>query len=368
MAKKTWVEDNLAEVSVRDIEKVNLPRAQALFSDVSRNTAHPQGRRYPITSKTRPGEVMMGSDDPSFLSSSVKFDKGVNSADPVVSRVRQKGMYAMPAGNFESADCCKDKTAGCAAACLNTTGRLGLHTATQLARTKMLFEHPAESLALLAHEAHNHFENTIRQGFLPALRLDGTSELHIDEMDAGDYIFGGQGGEYQKTRTERGPLRGLPQAVGSEYGKRHAKGALSGPTPRSRQSNVTRVASWSEGLTKDRAVEITSEGLDIATPVTNFGSSIDSLGKKPLPSHIEMQFSRGGSGLILPAVNYDEHDAVGVRRQTGAMGVLRAKSPGFGAVGAGAPGRKDSFLREHPAVPVKLSASRHVSRQQVGEQ
>lgn len=334
---REFLEDTLKQVTVRDIEKVHLPSARAKFAEISRGTEHP----------TMPGKF--GSDNPKMLSSSVKFDKTTSATDPMIRRVVQRGMYLTPAGQHGCSDACRDKTGGCAAACLNVSGRLGLQQANQVARTKMLQTYPAEGLAIIADEAHTFFEDTIRKGKVPSLRLDGTSELHIDQMDAGDLIFQGPGGRYSQIRkgSEFGPTQGLPMAVGSEYGKRHAKDVLPGNEPEMRQSNVKRVASWNERMTKGRAEQLTSRGGDIAVPVTNFGTSSN---PAPAPSHISVQFSGGRESLILPATDYDEHDVVGLREQTGSAGILRQKLPGFGLkFDEGKSVQIGRFLREHPA-------------------
>lgn len=330
---REFLEDILKGVTVRDIEKVHLPSARAKFAEISSQTENPY----------KPGQF--GSQNPKMLSTSVKFEKNKKINDPVLSRVEAFGMYLMPAGKHGCADACADKTAGCSAGCLNIAGRLSQTIPTQIARTNFLTTHPAEGLALIGDEAHTNFEKAIRRGNLPSLRLDGTSELHIDNMDAGDFIFGGPGGRYQKKRgKEFGPTAGLPMVVGSEYGKRYAKDVLPGPTPKSRQPNVVRVGSWNEQMTQGRAEQMHSAGEDIALPVINLG--------KQIPSHVQMNFGPGGS-LVLPTADYDKHDIIALRPQTGAAGLLHEKKPGFGLdpnLTASQQRAKARFLREHPAV------------------
>lgn len=341
---RDFLEDILRQVTPRDIERVHLPSARALFTDISRNTVHPLG----LTNK-KTGEVLRGSNNPQMLSNSIKFDKSGKSSDPLISRVVQRGMYLAPAGKYGCSDTCKDKTGPCSASCLNPSGHMAYQLANQVARTHMLRQHPAEGLALIADEAHTFFEETLAKNHLPSLRLDGTSELHIDQMDAGDYIFQGPGGRYAKKRrgSEFGPTQGYPMVVGSEYGKRYAKDVLPGNEPEMRQSNVTRVASWNDRTTEARGNQLQSRNLDIALPVTNFGSSQH---PRPVPSHVEVQFGPGGR-LVMRATDYDEHDAVGVRRQTGSAGLLRAKLPGFELSFDPKDAEKiGRFLREHPAV------------------
>lgn len=312
---REFLEDILKQVQPRDTEKVDLAKAQKKFAEVVSSTENPK----------RPGQF--GSQTPAFLSRSIKFDKGRAGADPIISRVSARGMYLMPAGKFGACDTCRDKTAGCAAACLHDSGFQDL--ANQLGRTNFLRDYPVEGLALLNDEIHSHFvaseNNPARKGgpLLPSLRLDATGELHLDESDIGDLLFGGARGERQEIHTE-GQFKGLPRMVGSEYGKRHAKNPLGIiGMPQSRQSNVTRVASWNEGLHIDRAREIILGGNDITGPNTGAKKARKIEGSRMA----EVPF-KGGS-LVLPVVDYDEHDITGIREQTGSFGELSVKHPGF---------------------------------------
>lgn len=320
---REFLEDILRQVTRRDIDKVLnsdqlMASAYGKFAEISAGTENPN----------RPG--VFGSKKPNFLSTSIKFEKGRFKEDPVISSIVQKGMYLAPAGKFGTADCCKDKTSGCSAACLHDAGFQDV--ATQIARTKMLTDHPVEGIALLADEIDNHVASVRRMSrrtsglFVPAVRLDATSELHTDDMEIGDRLYGGPKGEYQEVHTE-GPLKGLPMLMGNEYGKRFAKGLLPGAEPTMRQSNVTRVLSWSEGMTAARADQARSRGLDITGPTVDLGTSAH---PKPLPEGAQavVPFA-GGETRTIPAVDYDEHDATGARTQAGNFGVLRAKAPGF---------------------------------------
>lgn len=322
MARK-YLEDMLKEVTVRDIEKVHLPSAYALLQE--------EGRKAGVSPKS---EVKM-------LSSSVKFDKPYPGLD-----VSQKGMYLMPAGKGGCADACKDKTAGCSAACLHNSGFQSL--AHQTARTNLFRRDPAAGLAVAAFELHTHAENVLKQGGLPSGRLDATSELHIEDIpEVGDYVWGGPGGKYQKIQ-KTGPAKGLPHLIGSEYGKRYAKEPLGGPTPKPGQPNVYRAPSWSERLTRGRALELIGEGHDIALPVTN-------IKKKDRPTHISMQFGTGEEPLSLPVSDFDEHDITFLRNrfkpsgEPGGAGILREKRPGFDKKRpSGSEQAAARFLRPHP--------------------
>lgn len=325
MARK-YLEDALREVSVQDIKNVHLPTARALLSEEARKAGIASGKA-------------------NMLSESVKFDKPYPGLTVV-----QRGMYLMPAGKGGCADACRDKTAGCSAACLHNTGRLNL--AHQVARTNTLHRDPAAGLALIADELHTHAEKTLRQGGVPSGRLDATSELHIEDMPAGEYIWGGPGGKYQETRGASYPkeMRGIPLLIGSEYGKRYAKKPLTGKTPEPGQPNVYRVPSWSEGLTRGRALQLIGEGHDIATPVTNVPRSAK-------PERMLMQFGTGEEPLELPVSDFDEHDITYLRQmhkstgEQGHFGLLREKKPSFGRKREeGTEAAAARFLRPHPVV------------------
>ena len=315
--------DLLSGISVRDIERTyrdtdKLRNAQAKLQSIADETENPKR----IDKKT--GKPTRASKNIKFLSSSIKFDKAGTSSDPMVRKTSQKGMYVMPAGLYGTADCCGHKTGPCSAACLHDTGFQDL--ANQIARTNALEQMGPDALAILAAETDDHVRasenfSRLKGGpYLPAIRYDATSELKIDNMEAGDFIMG----RHATLHTE-GPFKGLPRLLVPEYAKEHAKDVLSGPEPVSRQPNVTRVPSWSEKTTLARGQQLRSRGIDIAVPATNYGSSTN---PKPVPSHVSVQF-KGGS-LVLPAVDYDEHDNIALRPFTGSAGILRAKNPTFG--------------------------------------
>lgn len=338
MARK-YLEDMLKEVTVRDIEKAHLPTAYSLLQE--------EGRKAGLKPTS---EVSM-------LGRSTKIDKPY----PGIENVVGKGMYLMPAGKGGCADACKDKTAGCAAACLHNSGFQSL--AHQTARTNALRRDPAYGLAIITHELHTHAENVLRQGGHPSGRLDATGELHIEDIpEVGAYVWGGPGGKYQKIH-KTGPYKGLPHLSGSEYGKRYAKEPLGKPTPAPGQPNVYRAPSWSERLTRGRALELIGEGHDIALPVTN-------VRKKDRPTHISMQFGTGEEPLILPVSDFDVHDSTFLRNhfkpagEPGHAGILREKRPGFDKKRpSGSEQAAARFLRAHP-VETPVSVSRRPSRKQ----
>jgi hypothetical protein len=96
---------------------------------------------------------------------------------------------------------CPSATEGCAAACLNTAGRGGMGTgalagdelananAIQRARVRRTLEYfndrPA-FVATLAHEIGLFVKRCERDGFVPCVRLNGTSDLRWETTPAGD--------------------------------------------------------------------------------------------------------------------------------------------------------------------------------------
>lgn len=323
---REFLEDALRQVSVKDIKNVHLPSARALLNEEAKKAGITSGKS-------------------SMLSVSTKFAKPYPGLV-----VQQRGMYLMPAGKSGCADTCRDKTAGCAAACLHNTGRLNLPH--QIARTNTLHRDPAAGLALIADEVHTHAENMLRQGAIPSIRIDGTSELHIEDMPAGEHIFGGPGGKYQELRGPSYPkeMRGIPLLIASEYGKRYAKDVLPGRTPAPGQPNVYRVPSWNERLTRGRALQIIGEGHDIATPVIGVKG-------KEKPERMLMHFGTGEEPLELPVTDFDEHDITYLRQlhkstgEQGHFGLLREKKPTFGRKREkGTEAAVARFLRPHPVV------------------
>lgn len=104
-------------------------------------------------------------------------------------------MHLAP-GRLSGFNVCPKATAGCLAACLNTAGRGGLdagsriHYADLVAgtrinsvqaarqwRTRRLFEHRAAFMADLVRELGAFVRRAKRQGLIPAVRLNGTSDI-----------------------------------------------------------------------------------------------------------------------------------------------------------------------------------------------
>lgn len=91
---------------------------------------------------------------------------------------------------------CANATAGCAAACLNTAGRGGIGldadglNAIQIARirrTRWAFRDRVGFLSALAAEVAAHERRARAHGLLPAVRLNGTSDLRWERFAVGAY-------------------------------------------------------------------------------------------------------------------------------------------------------------------------------------
>lgn len=91
---------------------------------------------------------------------------------------------------------CAKATVGCRAACLNTAGRGGLGLKTkgdngvQKARrrkTHWFFARRAEFMAQLATEVANHVKKAEGKGFIPCIRLNGTSDIRWETIPVGGY-------------------------------------------------------------------------------------------------------------------------------------------------------------------------------------
>jgi hypothetical protein len=81
---------------------------------------------------------------------------------------------------------CPHATAGCAAACLNTAGRGGIGLdadglnviqAARIRRTRYFHANRGAFLGMLVAEVERHERSAKRHGMLPAVRLNGTSDL-----------------------------------------------------------------------------------------------------------------------------------------------------------------------------------------------
>lgn len=91
---------------------------------------------------------------------------------------------------------CPKATVGCRAACLNTAGHGGIRlksgeeNGVQKARrrkTHQFFARRAEFMEQLATEVANHVRKAERKGFIPCIRLNGTSDLRWESIPVGGY-------------------------------------------------------------------------------------------------------------------------------------------------------------------------------------
>ena len=81
---------------------------------------------------------------------------------------------------------CPKRTEGCTAACLNTAGRGGIFKKgestnviqqARIRKTKMFFENRDQFLADLEKDIRLGIKQAEKQGFIPAFRLNGTSDI-----------------------------------------------------------------------------------------------------------------------------------------------------------------------------------------------
>jgi hypothetical protein len=91
---------------------------------------------------------------------------------------------------------CPKATVGCRAACLNTAGRGGMGLKThgdngvQKARrrkTHQFFARRAEFMQQLAIEIAKHVAKAERKGFIPCIRLNGTSDIRWETIPVGPF-------------------------------------------------------------------------------------------------------------------------------------------------------------------------------------
>lgn len=95
---------------------------------------------------------------------------------------------------------CPHATKGCAAACLNTAGRGGIYKKGEttnaiqicrIARTDLFFDDSTAFFLQLVKEIGAHVRRASRHGLIPAVRLNGTSDLPWEriKLDDGRTIF-----------------------------------------------------------------------------------------------------------------------------------------------------------------------------------
>jgi hypothetical protein len=92
---------------------------------------------------------------------------------------KTKIMYLAPS-NLSGKNVCPFASTGCASACLNTAGLGGVYQSIQdsrINRTNFFFNHKQEFFNQLVKEIKSHVTKCNKDGFKPAIRLNGTSDL-----------------------------------------------------------------------------------------------------------------------------------------------------------------------------------------------
>jgi len=127
----------------------------------------------------RPNNTSKGMTMKSLLSTSVKIRKSDGFTDKFLSKI----LYFSPV-NLSGFQVCAHASAGCAAACLNTSG-MGIYKNVQEARkrkTRLFFEARPEFLASLDHEIKCFAKLCAKLGKVAVVRLNGTSDLPWEKM------------------------------------------------------------------------------------------------------------------------------------------------------------------------------------------
>lgn len=101
-------------------------------------------------------------------------------------------LYLAPA-NLSGYEVCPQRSPGCTAACLNTAGRGAFNKTQQarLARTRWYFKDRQAFMAKLVRELRSHARWCKRKGYLPAVRLNGTSDIPWEHVPIGDEAASG---------------------------------------------------------------------------------------------------------------------------------------------------------------------------------
>jgi hypothetical protein len=88
-------------------------------------------------------------------------------------------MYLSPANQSKVINVCPSASVGCKAMCLNTAGRgqMDMVQQVRLARTLFLKENPKAFEAQLALEVEKVINSARKAGMIPAIRINGTSDL-----------------------------------------------------------------------------------------------------------------------------------------------------------------------------------------------
>lgn len=92
-------------------------------------------------------------------------------------------LYLAPATEGGVGNMCPKASPGCVAACLHNAGRIEMEGAlgnirkARIARTKLLMQNRAEFLTILRKEIAGLVRKAAKQGLIPCIRLNGTSDL-----------------------------------------------------------------------------------------------------------------------------------------------------------------------------------------------
>lgn len=181
--------------------------------------------------------------------------------NPKIEKGLKKGistaiLHLMPADG-SGMQVCPKATAGCRAACLNTAGRGGMAldanglNAIQRARrrrTLQYFARRADFLARLVREIESHERRARAKGYLPAVRLNGTSDLLWENVPV-----------TRNGRTYPNLMRAFPRIRFYDYTKRTDRGDADGNLPR----NYHLTFSLAEGNDAD-ADAMLSRGVNVA--------------------------------------------------------------------------------------------------------
>lgn len=98
------------------------------------------------------------------------------------------GILYMAPYNLSGKNVCPNASAGCAAACLNTSGRGAMHVvqAARLKKTQRFFENRQQFLWDLVNEIRALKRKAQARGMKAAVRLNGTSDLPYEKYKIGD--------------------------------------------------------------------------------------------------------------------------------------------------------------------------------------
>lgn len=189
---------------------------------------------------------------------------------------------------------CPFATAGCIATCLNTAGRAGIMrkgetTNTILEarkrRTAAFFSDRKAFEVALTRDVAKLQRRAIKLGMLPAVRLNGTSDLRFD-------VF------------YRGLFTSFPMVTFYDYTKdlNKVRDYVAKRTP----ANYHVTFSWSENVTRQTLVEVFDSGVNVAVPYVGDPARIASkLPAAPASAHYvdgdahDLRFLDGDRGAIV---------------------------------------------------------------------